>query len=137
MAQKRLPPFAFVLQELEEAGLAPRLRTRPMFGSHAVYLDEKIIFILRKKDDATTSRDNGVWVAALPENEVSLKREFPSARLIEMFQLPGRRVFSGWLNLPENEDGFEAAVLQACRLVIKGDSRIGKFPKSRTSRRRS
>src|ERR1019366_10222917 len=40
-------PFDFVLAELEELGPV----TRPMFGCHAVYVDDKIVFILRDKSD--------------------------------------------------------------------------------------
>src|ERR1700722_16211148 len=36
-------PFDFVIAEIEELGPF----TRPMFGCHAVYVDDKIIFLLR------------------------------------------------------------------------------------------
>ena len=41
----------------ELAGVEPW--TRPMFGCTAVYVEEKIVFILRDKKD----RDDGVWIA--------------------------------------------------------------------------
>jgi hypothetical protein len=135
MRLKQVPSFSFVLEELEESRLAPRLRTRPIFGSLGIYIDEKIVFILRKKRDSKTLRDDGVWMAIMPEHNPSLRRDFPTSRPIELFQARGREGFSGWLNLPENEEGFEEAALRACRLVIDGDLRIGKIPKSRSLKR--
>ena len=126
--------YSFVLEELH-SGLSPdRIRVRAMFGSHALYVDEKIVFILRKKGDPKTIRDDGVWVAlAGPEHRPSLAKDFPSLRAIEMFE---KRGFAGWLNLPESEDGFEEAALELCRLVGKRDSRIGKVPKGRRKAKR-
>ena len=129
---KKGPKFPFVLEELQDSMLAPRVRTRAMFGSHAVYVDRKIVFILRQKDDPKTLRDNGVWVATQPEHNASLLREFPALRPIELFARRGRTAFTGWLNLPETEDGYEEAALALCRLVIAGDPRIGKVPKPRS-----
>jgi hypothetical protein len=133
--RKSGPKFPFVLEELQDSVLAPRVRTRAMFGSHAVYVDERIIFILRQKDDSKTRRDNGVWVATQPEHNESLRRDFPALRPIEFFAKRGRTAFTGWLNLPDTDDGFEEAALSLCRLVIAGDPRIGKIPKSRAARR--
>lgn len=133
--RKSGPKFSFVLEELQESILAPRVRTRAMFGSHAVYVDERIIFILRQKDDPKTLRDNGVWVATRPDHNESLLRDFPALRPIELFAKRGRTGFTGWLNLPDTDDIFEEAVLSLCRLVIAGDPRIGKIPKSRFPRR--
>ena len=104
-----------------------------MFGSHGLYVDEKIVFMLRRKDDPKTARDNGIWVASVPEHSASVKREFPALRGIEMFEDRGRAAFNGWLNLPETAEGFEEAALEICRLVAKGDPRIGKVPKRRSS----
>ena len=73
-----------------------------MFGSLAVYVDDRIVFILRKKQQPATLRDDGLWIACLPEFNASLTRELPSLRPIEMFQKGGSKGFSGWLNLPEN-----------------------------------
>jgi hypothetical protein len=109
-----------------------RVRTRSMFGSLAVYVDEKIVFFLRRKPDPGSLRDNGIWVASIPEHYASLVREFPALRPIELFR---SRAFTGWLNLPESEEGFEEAALGVCALVIRGDPRIGKVPKKRKSRK--
>ena len=125
MATKKLPAYSFVLDELAESAIAPKVRVRPMFGSHSVYIDEKIIFILRRKQTPESLVDDGIWIAMQPEHNSSLQREFPSLRRIAMF---AGRAFSGWLNLPEREEGFEEAALRVCRMVIDGDSRIGKIP---------
>ena len=128
------PKFPFVLEELQESPLASRVCTRAMFGSHAVYVDRKIIFILRQKDDPKTRRDNGIWVATQPEHNESLLRDFPALRPIELFAARGRKGFYGWLNLPDSGDGFEETALALCRLVIAGDPRIGKIPNARAPR---
>jgi hypothetical protein len=127
---KKTPPYSFVLEELADSHLAPRLYTKPMFGCTAVYIDVKIVFILRKQADPPI-HDDGIWVAMLPEHNASVKRDLPSLRPIAFF---GGRAFHGWLNLPEEEDGFEESALKACRFLIQGDPRIGKIPKSRAGK---
>ena len=129
---KKTPPFSFVLEELENSRLAPRVHTKPMFGCLAVYIGEKIVFILRRKQNPKTLRDDGIWVATLPEHNESLLEDFPILRRIEMFQAAGQKVFTGWLNLPEQEEYFEETALALCRRVIEGDLRIGKLPSSRS-----
>jgi hypothetical protein len=123
--------FPFIIEELENSRLSPRFQVRAMFGSHAVYIDDKIVFILRKKGDAKTIRDDGMWVASLPEHNVSLLRDFPELRPIELFQDRGRRGFTGWLILPDSEARFEENAMAICQLVINEDPRIGKLPKER------
>lgn len=130
------PKFPFVLEELQESPLAPRVRTRAMFGSHAVYLDQRILFILRQKNDPKTRRDNGIWVATQPDHNASLQRDFPALRPIELFASRGRKGFSGWLNLPDSDERFEESALALCRLAIAGDPRLGKLPKQRPRRKR-
>jgi hypothetical protein len=118
-------PFAFVLEELE--GLAPT--TRPMFGCHSVYVDERIIFILR--DRGRPPEDDGVWVATTAQHHASLRRELPSLRSITV--LAGGAV-TGWQVLPVGAADFEESVLHACALVKAGDPRIGKVPERRSRR---
>ena len=132
MPPKKKPPFAFVLEELENSRLASRVHTKPMFGCLAVYIGEKIVLILRKKQDPKTLRDDGIWFATLPEHNESLMEDFPILRRIEMFQAMGQKVFTGWLNLPEHEEYFEETALAICRRVIEADARIGKIPSSRS-----
>jgi hypothetical protein len=72
-------PFEFVLDEI--AAVSPW--TRAMFGSTAVYVDGKIVLILRHKE--TRREDNGVWLATTPEHHESLSKEFPAMRSITVF----------------------------------------------------
>ena len=107
-----------------------------MFGSHAIYVDEKIVFILRHREDGKTERDNGLWVVAAIEHVHSVLAEFPALRPIEMFQdvaKPGPKAgkkigVPTWNNLPETAPSFEEDALALCELVIAGDPRIGRVP---------
>lgn len=107
----------------------PQVFTRPMFGALAVYVGDKIVFILRNRDEKKTSRDNGVWVAMPPEHTKTLCKEFPSLRPIELFENMGKKNLPTWLNLPATDDRFEETALNFCELVINADERIGKIPK--------
>jgi hypothetical protein len=119
-ARKRIP-YEFVLDAL--AGLSPW--TRPMFGCLAVYVDDKIVLVLREK--SAPSPDNGVWLATTIEHHDSLRGEFPSMRSIEVL---GKKV-TGWQVLPADAPDFEESAMRACGLVLTGDPRIGKVPKAR------
>ena len=119
-------PYDFVLQELAE--LEPF--TRPMFGCHSVYVEDKIVFILR--DRGKPREDDGVWIATTEEHHASLRRELPSLRSIQV--LAGSGV-TGWQMLPADADDFEESVLRACAMIIAGDSRIGKVPKKKRARK--
>jgi hypothetical protein len=121
--KKKSIPFEFVLDEL--ADLDPW--TRPMFGCTAVYVEEKIVFILRHKKDA----DDGVWLATTKEHHESLRRELPNMRSITVF---GTGV-TGWQVLPSDADDFEESVLRATALVRAGDLRVGKVPKGKAPRK--
>lgn len=129
---KKEPAFSFVIDELLDSPVGPFILVRPMFGSHSVYVNERLVFILRRKDEDRTRRDNGVWVASLPEHNSALKKDFPTLRLIEIFK---GEAFAGWLNLPEDEEGFEEAALALCALIVQGDPRVGKDPKPRAKPR--
>ena len=87
--RKRLP-YEFVLDAL--APLSPW--TRPMFGCLAVYVEDKIVLILREK--VKESADNGVWLATTREHHASLLLEFPNMRSIRVL---GKDV-TGWQVLP-------------------------------------
>ncbi len=123
VAKRKSPPHPFVLEAL--ASLEPR--TNPMFGCLAVYVDEKIVLILR--DKPTYAGDNGVWLATTPEHHKSLKNEFPHMRSIKLL---GKKV-TGWQVLPIDAPDFEQSALRACELVIQQDPRIGKVPGARKS----
>ncbi len=111
-------PFDFVLEAL--APLSPT--TRLMFGCTAVYVGERIVFALRKKQG--DAHDSGVWVATTEAHHASLREALPSLRSISVFGVG----VTGWQNLPETADDFEESALRACALVRAGDPRIGKVP---------
>jgi hypothetical protein len=119
--RSRRVPHEFVLDAI--AALSPR--TRPMFGCVAVYVEEKIVLILR--DQPGTKADNGIWLATTVEHHESLRREFPHMRSIQVL---GKET-TGWQVLPADAADFEEAALRACELVLQGDPRIGKVPKRR------
>jgi len=89
--RRRKPvPHEFVLDAL--AALSPL--TRPMFGCLAVYVQDKIILILRDKPEHAA--DNGVWLATTEQHHQSLRQEFPSMRSIQVFGKP----VTSWQVLP-------------------------------------
>lgn len=118
-------PHEFVLDAI--ATLSPK--TRSMFGCLAIYVQDKIVFILRDKGDQTA--DNGVWLATTEDQHRSLRREFPNMRSIQVL---GKKV-TGWQVLPDDAQDFEEAALHACDLVLAGDPRIGKVPGKRRASR--
>jgi hypothetical protein len=118
-------PFEFVLEELDR--VHPRIR--PMFGCYAVYVGEKIVLILRQRNDFTD--DNGVWLAAAHEYHPGLKKEFPCMRSVRLLG----KAQTVWQNIPLDNNYFEEFVLKACALIIKGDLRIGKVPKQKKKKK--
>jgi hypothetical protein len=96
-----------------------------MFGCLAIYLEDKIVLILRDRQDSP--RDNGVWLATTSEHHESLRHELPSMRSIEVF---GRQT-THWQVLPVDAPDFEQTALRACALIVAGDPRIGKVPRRR------
>ena len=118
---RRVIPHEFVLDALTP--LAPT--TRSMFGCLAIYVEEKIVLILRDRKDYPA--DNGVWLGTTAEHHESLRREFPSMRSIQLFGQP----VTHWQILPTDAPDFEEAALRACRLILARDPRIGKIPKGR------
>ena len=122
---RKTVPHEFVLEAL---GAVPH-RTRSMFGCLAIYVEDKIVLILRDKRDGTS--DNGVWLATTREHHLSLRRCFPNMRSIQVL---GKDV-TGWQVLPADAPDFEEAALHACELVVKGDPRIGKVPGARRASR--
>jgi hypothetical protein len=118
-------PHKFVLDAI--ASVSPR--TRPMFGCLAIYVQEKIVLILR--DKPSQKEDNGVWLATTAEHHQSLRRDFPSMRSIKVL---GEKV-TGWQVLPSDSHDFEEAALHVCDLVLASDPRIGKVPGARKPRK--
>jgi hypothetical protein len=117
--EKKTIPFDFVIENLYS--LNPTVR--PMFGAHALYIGEKIVLILRNKNDI----DSGVWIATTPEHHASLGKLFKSMRSIRIFGTGT----SSWQVLPMSADDFEESVNTVCELILRNDERIGTFPKKK------
>ena len=99
-----------------------RPTSRAMFGALAVYVGEKIVFLLR--DRPTDPQANGVWLAIPTEFQENLHADLPNAGPVRIM---GKEI-SGWRLLAADADDFEAHALRACELVVSNDSRIGKVP---------
>ena len=120
-------PFDFVLEYLDR--LNPFVR--PMFGCHAIYVGDKIVLIVRKKD--TGKRDNGIWLATTKQHHDSLKSEFPEMRSIKLLG-PGQ---TGWQVIPSDSTNFEESAIKICELVLKHDPRIGKIPEQKKNKNKA
>ena len=114
--------YSFVLDSLTELGPT----TRAMFGSTAVYLGERVLFILRKKGDP----DDGVWVAFDEERAKDAAEALPNLQPIQ--RLPNVRC---WRKLAESHPDFEDDVLEACRLAGDRDGPLGKIPVRQKSKK--
>jgi len=128
LAKRKSIPYPFILESL--SSLDPEVR--PMFSGHAVYIGEKIVFMLR--DSPKSPLDNGLWLVFADEFDTSndpksLRHKFPSLRRIEL--LNGK--IQHWALLPSDSPNFETESLQACDLILARDPRIGRVPKSRQS----
>jgi hypothetical protein len=120
-------PFEFVLDAL--APLSPV--TRLMFGCQAVYVEDKIVLILRDRPKAR--KDNGVWLATTASHHDSLRADFPNMRSIGLL---GAKV-TNWQMLPADAPDFEESARHACELIRDADPRIGKVPKPKKRRLKS
>ncbi|HLG35437.1 MAG TPA: hypothetical protein VI757_11200 [Bacteroidia bacterium] len=121
-------PFEFVIESL--TSLNPVVK--PMFGSFAVYVGEKIMLVLRDRKDHPEA--NGVWLATSGEYHASLKKDFPS--MCSVYILSGGKSETQWQMLPLSADDFETSVNKACGFILRGDERIGSVPKPRKKRSR-
>jgi hypothetical protein len=124
---KRKPPHSFVLEALD--ALNPEVRR--MFSGFAVYLGDRLVFMLRDHDKSP--RDNGVWLVLSEGTDPAdrgLRREFPSLRRIELL---GNKI-GHWLVIPSDSPNFETESLHACDLLLRHDPRLGRIPESRRRR---
>ncbi len=119
--KKQKLPFTFVLDYLYPH--EPVIK--PMFGCFALYVNKKIVLILRKRSDHKTI--NGVWIATNKKHHESLRNIFPKMRSVEVLG----KAPTNWQVLRESSDDFEESVIKACELIVKGDKRIGTIPKKK------
>lgn len=128
MTRKNIP-FEFVIDYLTPL----EITVKPMFGLYAIYVNEKIMLVLReRKDHADT---NGVWVATNKEHHKSLKTDLPSLRSFSIYAKAIKE--TEWQLLPVDADDFEASVKKVCDLIKRGDPRIGRIPASRPKNRKT
>jgi hypothetical protein len=114
-------PYDFVFDYLPGNVVAKR-----MFGMHYIYLDKKIMLILRKA--VKNLGMNGVWVATSKEHHPSLELEVPA---MAGFMLDnGDRHESDWRLIKDDTEDFEEATIKVCELIAHGDKRIGKETKA-------
>jgi len=123
---KKSIPFEFVLEALASSDL----RTRAMFGCTAVYVGEKIRFVLCDREKMRD--DQGVWVCIPDEHTRAMKAEFPELRGVSFFENDE----SAWQCLPASHPRFEELALEFCALVKRGDPRIGRLPKGKPRRKK-
>ena len=99
-----------------------------MFSGFAVYVEEKIVLMLR--DSPKQPKDNGVWLVFLETANLAdpgIREDFPSLRLIDL--LGGK--IAHWRLIPADSSTFESEALHACELLLKRDGRFGRIPQSR------
>ena len=120
MARKNIP-FAFVFDYL-----APlEISVKPMFGLWAIYVQEKIVLILRQRKDHPEI--NGIWVATYPEHHQGLKHELPALCSVSTYSDDIKN--TEWQLLRADADNFESSAIKVCELISNNDQRIGRIPK--------
>ena len=121
--------FEFVFDYLHPL----EITIKPMFGCHAIYANGKIFFILSKREDNTDA--NGIWIATGKEHHESLRKELPNMKSV--YILSDGKGETGWQMIHEEEDDFEESAIKICEMVVRGDARIGKIPKSKKKKVRA
>lgn len=111
-------PFSYIVEDL--AALSPVVGR--MFGCYSIYIGEKIVLVVRDRESAPA--DNGVWIATSAQHHESLSQDLATMRSIELFG-PGP---TGWQVLPVDSDDFEQDVEKVCKMILRGDERVGKIP---------
>ncbi|MGZ3756675.1 MAG: hypothetical protein ACXVAY_04455 [Mucilaginibacter sp.] len=113
-------PYNFVFDYLPG-----HIVVKPIFGMHYIYLNKKIMLVLRKVGKNLDL--NGVWVATSKEHHQSLQNDAPG--LTDFVLDNGDKHDSDWRLIREDDDDFEAAVIRICELISHGDKRIGRITK--------
>jgi len=114
----KIIPFDFVFDYLP-----PNVITKAMFGMQYIYLNKKIMIILRKAKKNVGM--NGIWVATSGEHHQSLEKEIPAMTGFVLDN--GEMHDSNWRLIREDHDDFETAAIKVCELISHGDPRIGKL----------
>ena len=120
-------PFDFVLDYLFPVNAV----VKPMFGSYAIYVGDKIMLVLRDRESHREA--NGVWIATSAEHHESLKKDFPS--MCSVYILSDGKAETNWQMIPVSADDFETSVTRCCDLILQNDVRIGRIPKPRKKKK--
>ncbi|MDB5156613.1 MAG: hypothetical protein JWR50_1320 [Mucilaginibacter sp.] len=113
-------PYDFVIDYL------PRhIVVKAQFGMHYIYLNQKLMLMLRKTDKGDGL--NGIFVITLKTHHQSLAEEIPG--LTGFVLDTGENYESHQRFLAEEDPDFETSAIKLCELISRGDSRIGKATK--------
>ena len=112
-------PYDFFLELLYPLPL----RQKKMFGVNAYYINEKIVFALRKKDEKT--EDNGIWIASKIKHHQKLRYKIKGLRAIKTYGI------KTWLVLPEDFEHFEEQANTIADLIKSDSELIGNIPKTK------
>jgi hypothetical protein len=114
-------PFDFVFDYLPDNIIA-----KPMFGMYSLYIGNRIVLILHKREKYPAH--NGIWVAIMDGHHQRLKSEVPS--LVPILKENDKSCAKTWLLLKEEADDFESTAIRICELIAHGDPGIGRIPKT-------
>jgi len=121
LKSKEAIPFPFILDEL----ISIRPTVKHMFGFTYVYLEDKLLFSLRKSSKPRSS--NGMWLFTTTEHLDGLGDEFP--QLSKRYRWRSGK--NGWVILPLKHADFEEYAFKACELILSGDRRIGRVTRAK------
>jgi hypothetical protein len=113
-------PFEFIFDYL----LPIETTVKPYFGMFAIYSGEKLLLMLRERDNEPEM--NGIWIATAKGGHESLKKELPALRRFS--GLKETDSGNGWQMIPVTADDFEETAIRVCELIARRDPRIGKIP---------
>jgi hypothetical protein len=118
MNQKNIPcDFVFdYLMPLE-------VTVKPMFGVWAIYVDKKIMLVLKQRKD---SPENKRRMDCPPRSITKFKKGVAFVMLIS--NNSNRLKETEWQLLPDDTDEFEVSARKACDLIKRNDHRIGRIP---------
>lgn len=128
MSKSQKIPFPFILDQL----IALHPHTKPMFGSHGIYIGEKIVLIVRLRDSHPEA--NGVWIATSKEHHESLRPELPGMRSV--YILSDGKNETDWQMISSDDDDFETKAFHLCDMILRGDPRIGRIPQEKKRKRK-
>jgi hypothetical protein len=92
---------------------------RRMFGADAAYIGGLLCLVAADRDAPW----NGLLICTSQERHAALVDEMPALR--------PHPVLKKWLNVPQNDPGFETVVERVTMLVLAHDPRVGVEPKPR------